>query len=466
FSAVPRFLGLIAGWLFLLSLYQFFPDREHRRQVLLLVLLSVGIEAAFGLVQYYLLTPGNWLGYDAKQNLPYGIFQQPNVMATFMTTGVTLSLYLLLDLHGAEQKWYKSTLCYSVAFAASLVTLKLGSRTGLLTLLAGPAILTLFFFKEKKQILVQWWLVLICAFLVGGAVPPLETGLQKTSQEISHGSPRLAIYRECLSMIWERPWLGWGYGDFPYQYLHHYSVSLKEGRAVPGSPENLLHPHNELLFWWVEGGIAPVLGIGLTIWAWLKNVSSRGWKQGGELSVLFLPIWTHLMLEYPFYHSLAHWVVFLVLLWWVDEECGSLAAKEFRYGFALRTLAIILSGITVVFMITTLRTTSLVVRYEKSKTIEHLRDLGQVVNPGPWGMQIQAYGMINRFAQALMEKDRAGIESYLSWAAKAARQRPNRKLYATMAEGYAALGEKEKMNELIEQMKEYYPLPHGQKGQS
>lgn len=91
--AIPRLLGLFAGLLFLASLYQWRLDRGARDRLLYLLLGAVAIEALLGLVQYYLLVPGNWLGYDTKVNRPYGIFQQPNVMASFMATGLSLAIW-------------------------------------------------------------------------------------------------------------------------------------------------------------------------------------------------------------------------------------------------------------------------------------------------------------------------------------------------------------------------------------
>ncbi|HEB4995567.1 TPA: pilin glycosylation ligase domain-containing protein, partial [Aeromonas hydrophila subsp. hydrophila] len=89
--AIPRLLGLFAGLLFLFCLYQWQLVRASRDQLFYLLLGAVAIEALLGLVQYYLLIPGNWLGYDTRANRPYGIFQQPNVMATFMATGLALA---------------------------------------------------------------------------------------------------------------------------------------------------------------------------------------------------------------------------------------------------------------------------------------------------------------------------------------------------------------------------------------
>ncbi len=134
--AIPRLLGLFAGLLFLFCLYQWQLVRASRDRLLYLLLGAVAIEALLGLVQYYLLIPGNWLGYDTRANRPYGIFQQPNVMATFMATGLALGGWL--ELRGNANPWLKG-LRYGVSVAASLLLVALQSRVGQLGGLAGAA---------------------------------------------------------------------------------------------------------------------------------------------------------------------------------------------------------------------------------------------------------------------------------------------------------------------------------------
>ncbi|WP_432612569.1 pilin glycosylation ligase domain-containing protein, partial [Aeromonas dhakensis] len=125
--AIPRLLGLFAGLLFLFCLYQWPLVRASRDRLIYLLLGAVAIEALLGLVQYYLLVPGNWIGYDTHANRPYGIFQQPNVMASFMATGLVLASWL--ELRGNPHVWLRG-LRYGVILAASLLLVVLQSRVG------------------------------------------------------------------------------------------------------------------------------------------------------------------------------------------------------------------------------------------------------------------------------------------------------------------------------------------------
>ena len=90
-----RLLGLIGGLLFFIALQQLQLNQQQRLMLLYLILGAVFVEATFSLVQYYGLPVNNTFGYDKIANRPYGIFQQPNVAASFLATGIALTLYLL-----------------------------------------------------------------------------------------------------------------------------------------------------------------------------------------------------------------------------------------------------------------------------------------------------------------------------------------------------------------------------------
>lgn len=94
-GALSRLTGLWAGMLLFVVLQQFYFSNKHKQRLLWFIVLACLIEAAFGLFQYFELKPGNLFGYNTTANRPYGIFQQPNVMASFLATGLVLSGYLL-----------------------------------------------------------------------------------------------------------------------------------------------------------------------------------------------------------------------------------------------------------------------------------------------------------------------------------------------------------------------------------
>ena len=71
------------------------------------------------------------------------------------------------------------------------------------------------------------------------------------------------------------------------------------------------HPHNELLFWLAEGGIMPFFGLILVAGAWIIMIIRMPLKESLCFLAIILPIIVHTQVEFPFYQSLVHWIVFL-----------------------------------------------------------------------------------------------------------------------------------------------------------
>ncbi|MFT5558913.1 MAG: O-antigen polymerase, partial [Sphingobacteriales bacterium] len=97
-QSYTRLIGLFAGFLLFVSLQQFQFDKKNLEKLLLLIVLAGFIQACYSLTQDYLLPADNIFGYDVGYGRPYGIFQQPNVLASFMATTLILAGYLLLQI--------------------------------------------------------------------------------------------------------------------------------------------------------------------------------------------------------------------------------------------------------------------------------------------------------------------------------------------------------------------------------
>ena len=85
--------GLLGGWGFYFAWLQVRMTRGQRQGVLLIVLLAVSGQAALALAQLFAPELA-WV--PMKGGRVYGIFQQPNVLASFMATGLALALMLFL----------------------------------------------------------------------------------------------------------------------------------------------------------------------------------------------------------------------------------------------------------------------------------------------------------------------------------------------------------------------------------
>ncbi len=254
--AIPRLLGLFAGLLFLFGLYQWRLGRPARDRLLYLLLGAVAIEALLGLVQYYLLTPGNWIGYDIRANRPYGIFQQPNVMASFMATGLALAIWL--DLRREGNPWLQG-LRYGVIMSTSLLLVVLQSRVGQL---GGALALILLVPQLYRQRQLGRMLGLVVLGVAFGLVSQYGmSGVKRGLEIYQSGGMRSIYWPYAAKLIAEAPWTGWGYGSFESVFLQHYMADKAQHPAMVQIEYNLDHPHSEFLYWAVEGGIAPMFGM-------------------------------------------------------------------------------------------------------------------------------------------------------------------------------------------------------------
>ncbi|MDH1843315.1 Wzy polymerase domain-containing protein [Aeromonas caviae] len=437
--AIPRLLGLFAGLLFLASLYQWRFGREARDRLLYLLLGAVAIEALLGLVQYYLLVPGNWIGYDTQTNRPYGIFQQPNVMASFMATGLSLAIWL--ELRGDANPWLKG-LRYGVILATSLLLVVLQSRVGQLGGVMALLLLSAQLGRERR--LGRMLALVALGILLGLASQYLMAGARRGLEIYQSGGMRSIYWPYAAKLIAQMPWTGWGYGSFESVFLHHYMADMALNPAMVQIEYNLDHPHNELLYWAVEGGLAPMLGMVLMGGALLWRLSRAGWVKGAALLALVTPILLHTQTEYPFYHAIALWWALLLLIHVVDaevEEQDHANWREYvcRPWLLLRFAAIAIPLIVVPFMLTAIHTAWVVTKYERGgyKQPALLLD---IVNPMAWLTRVEFDVNAVRLMVGLQANNKAELEAYLDWGQAFVRHTPRANIYANMVIALNALG--------------------------
>lgn len=458
--AIPRLLGLFAGLLFLFCLYQWQLVRASRERLLYLLLGAVAIEALLGLVQYYLLIPGNWLGYDTRANRPYGIFQQPNVMATFMATGLALAAWL--ELRGNAKPWLKG-LRYGVILGASLLLVVLQSRVGQLGGLLG--LLLLVPQLHRQGLLVRILCLVLLGVIVGLASQYWVAGTNRGMNEYISGGARSDIWPFTVHLLIQHRLVGVGYGGFESTFFHAYTEARQVDPNIGMVIYNLDHPHNEFLYWAVEGGLAPVIGMLLMGGALLWRVSKAGWVKGAALLALVTPILLHTQTEYPLYHAIALWWALLLQVYVLDAEVeeglqasGRASWREYVYRpwLLLRFVAIIIPLLVVPFMLTAIHTAWVVTKYERGGYKEPTLLL-DVVNPMAWLTRVEFDVNSVRLMVGLQANNHAELEAYLEWGQVFVRHTPRANIYANMVIALDALGRKEEARALRREALALYP---------
>ncbi|GAM67534.1 lipid A core-O-antigen ligase [Vibrio sp. JCM 19236] len=249
-------MGLWAGLGLFVALQQFRFSNEEKQRLLWFILLSVLIEAFFGWVQYTLLSEGNIFGYNTVANRPYGIFQQPNVMASFLATGLVISGYLLArQPHTKYLHWrHKLILLYATPVLTIPLLVVLASRTGWLGSILALALLLPYVHRfAARNRAYTWGAMLLLGLGVGLGLTQVGDNQSLLQQKADLESPRAYTFPQTLDMLIEKPLSGYGYGRFEPEYMLYTARQHQLNSEYPAGLPSMDHPHNELLYWGAEG---------------------------------------------------------------------------------------------------------------------------------------------------------------------------------------------------------------------
>ncbi|MGO2366987.1 MAG: Wzy polymerase domain-containing protein [Serratia sp. (in: enterobacteria)] len=447
-EALPRLMGLVLGVLAYFALLQIPLDRVRRRNLLMLLLAATVIEAVFGLVQYALLQPGNWIGYNSLKNRPYGIFQQWNLMASFMATGLALALYLLSTRRPLPRRlqW----LAASMLVLAPLLLIVIASRVGVLAaILLSPFQLWVLYRLHRRRAAVA-----VLLLIAGIAAGLLLVMLNGATRAITVAEPivyRLAYWLEALRMIAERPWFGWGYGHFQHDFLHHFYTTHSTGMETVA----ISHPHNEILLWGVEGGLLSLGGVAVICWGfWRLLQRTRALPLRPAPWMAALPILLHMMVEYPLYLSAAHAVLLLAILRAADVR-RRLPLRS-RAQTPLWLAAAGIAALMVPYLLNGLHSALIITAVEKSG-LRQFDPMGRVITPTPWQVRYDYDVQLQRLLQYPQTRDTATLLSYQQWAENEIRVRPDANIYINLMAVSRLLQHPERAASLQRQAKRLFP---------
>ncbi|MGF1909096.1 PglL family O-oligosaccharyltransferase [Vibrio kasasachensis] len=458
-----RLAGLWMGFLLLVVLQQFRFSNRQRQRLLWFIVIAVAIQATFGWIQYLILEPGNIFGYNTISNRPYGIFQQPNVMASFLATGLAVSGYLLSR---QPIKYQRKLSDVSLLYVMPLLTIPLiiilASRTGWLSAAISVALVLpyLYRFASHKRI-AGWSLSALIGVMLGLVLPLLTAssgGSDVITQKVNLESPRSYIYPQALDMFIEKPFTGYGYGSFEPSYILYTARQHQLNPDYNVGLPSLDHPHNELLYWGVEGGLLPILGIVFAALFVLLRMYQA--KKGTRLAMfgLFVPIVLHSQLEYPFYHSFVHWVTFIILLYWVDQRSNSYRIAPFSRisQILLRVMSLVVPIIITVYMLSSLHTNYVLTKFERSNPKDP-EILEQVTNPVVWKDRYDWDVYSTYLNIGLITQNPDYIKPYIDWSLAIIKDKPRPAFYNNLIMAYQGLGDTLKAEQIRSEAKYLFP---------
>jgi len=447
-----RFTGLWAGLLLFVLLQQF--DFTGKQEYLLLwfILAAVFIELLTGFFQFFFVRTE-----DVRR--PFGVFQQPNVMASFLATGLALSGYLLArQAEKTDKNRGKNYILFLLSGLIVSLILALASRTGWLAsflciLLVAPCL----FRSGGRRMAATWSLSIIAGLVLGFAIlkMPMRSDVREGESaaiKVSMGSARRYTIPHTFDMIMQRPVFGCGYGRFEEHYTRYTANRHRQDPGYNAGDHSLQHPHNELLFWWAEGGIMPVAGILLvTVMIFARIYSSR---KGTRLALLGLlvPIMLHTQLEFPFYASAVHWIVFVILLYWVDRDTVEYGKVSFEQAgrTSLRAAAIILPLTAVFYLGYVLHTTRVITRFANSPPDNFDVPEKSLSMPLPRSLEDKYdwYTHKARLDIGLLTGNPDLVRKYSDWASAIIKRKPRPRYYIWLVIACQALGETDKAGDV------------------
>ncbi|OLQ80474.1 ligase [Photobacterium proteolyticum] len=456
-EVINRISALWAGLIFFICLQQFSFTHSQRQRMLWMVLIAVWIQASLGWYQFIWLEPDNWMGYDTIGNRPYGIFQQPNVMASFLATGLVLSAYLLarIPMYRGKWSWQQLFLLLTPVITIPILVV-LSSRTGWLGAIIGTGLMIPYLRRFAAKAPYRMWLLMIALGLSASWNLASSTGWTPVENKVSLESARSIHIPQAFNMFLKQPLTGYGYGTFETSFItqtaqwHHADPEQHFGMAA------LDHPHNELLYWASEGGVIPLLALLLAAAAVFAKIKKA--REGTQLALvgLFFPITLHTQLEYPFYHSLAHWVIFIILIYWVDN----LTAKYYRfkasYVLTIRVLVLLLPIATTSYMVTTLYSGYLLTKYETTRPV-NVDYLLKVNNPWAWKHRFEWDLHVTQLQLGASSNNPTLINEYIQWATQKAVNWPRPALYQNLIAAYHLLGNTSQAEQIRQEAQYLFP---------
>lgn len=328
---------LVGGFILWFALHQYEFTQRQKLFIFLLIFLSAVIESLIGVIQFFGLYRYIPVTPSPEAGMVGGVFQQKNLFASYIATGLAVSLYLISTVWLRSFSSLKKTLFFTGVFILSLSLIIAQSRTGLLGITV--AIILLFLargknYKSIKKTLFVWLMVFIAGFSAGFFLLSIkdQLGIEKLAvkkikwfsdpEQVSYRE-RILMYETSFEMFKEKPFTGQGFSNLSSLYVY-YQAKVKKSNPdyYKGTGYQYTHhPHNEMALIVAESGILGILGVLCLLYGILRYAKKIGYQRAGLYTALLTPFLIHMMLEYPLHLSVAHWFAFVLV--------GAMATSHF-----------------------------------------------------------------------------------------------------------------------------------------
>jgi O-antigen ligase len=204
-------------------------------------------------------------------------FNHPNALASYLVLILGLGLGLIVY-HALRQRTDTSSaspvqtmsLLYLGTYGNLIGIFCSGSRNGLLVAIVQIVLFGLLWGLWLGGSRVIWLTSLISLGGILAGAAELGIGGRSLDPADWADDPRLRVWSVSLSLWQQRPWFGWGLGNYKFQFadrlltLYPACSPVRSRRAVPVECADVAHAHNFWLTMATEAGM--LVAIGLILW--------------------------------------------------------------------------------------------------------------------------------------------------------------------------------------------------------
>ena len=206
----------------------------------------------------------------------------------------------------------------------------------------------------------------------------------------------------------------------------------------------------------MEGGISPLFGFIIITCSFIIMI----WKVKSKKSFIFfgflLPFVFHSQLEYPFYNSTVHFILFCFFIFLTDQKYG--IHYKFKNPFKILPvlLSIIIPLISIIYLGTVLQTGYMITKFEKTG-YKNLNLLQNTLNPFSMKKKYDNLILKSYLNSGKKNKNKKKLLNYISIVEKNINHSPFMFLYYDLSTAYYALGNKTKAQKIYTKGKYLYP---------
>lgn len=326
-------------FIFYIALTQFKFTRRDFDNLLFFIVVMGLFQSLIGIIQSYddYRLFNLWFGYEPFRIVgrATGTFQQPNMLASFLSLALLAGLVWLYQERNHNVSIISKTVVYFAVALMFFVVFLSGSRAALLAFIVPFFLLviskrTLLLAKPKKFFIFILMGVMSYAVIwfVAGQESGLNSAYQKLDRIATGNDARIHLYSSAVEMFVQSPWFGYGIGGYKDALHAFYAGKILPEGLSEDEFNRMGHPHNELLYWMLQSGLAALVAVIGFVFFYLKRLFQIS-DQSIAILVLILPIAIQAMLSYPFGLSAMHLFLLLIFLSFGDKYSFKLGVNGF-----------------------------------------------------------------------------------------------------------------------------------------